>query len=426
MGNILDSLSGPAYRRERKRRIQAEKERDLALGNFYSFVEEVWDFECTQFAKQDLDRVRRKDVPQFYKDAVEVARTCTTPNPADDSSRSTGSSVQGYANATSTASRKDRLEKVRIDGTCGRGEKAHLIPHSPNSACFFGHLAEAATAVNFNDDSTEMRQKRRMVLVHGQKYQPKSGPKRRRLNTGIKHDLMNNARILDQGYYLDSDPSLLLIPVLTLQETLDYQSGGNFHYHVVVACRKPEAYQRCGLSKEYDRCTEEEVQIATKTLASFVKAAAYTLTLADDETIANKIKEPKKKQIINTKEEIAAGDKLKIPKMLRPWNKDTKLPRLTFGTEDPNLHHDCDPFLLFVRAAVVWSSIQKQLLLPPCPDPPDCEECLEAGLLECLCDAHGPGSIPTIPSEIEITNTAVDDDDDDTIAVEAVGSGASF
>eukprot|EP00980_Cylindrotheca_fusiformis_P030968 scaffold25689_cov171-Cylindrotheca_fusiformis.AAC.1 len=100
---------------------------------------------------------------------------------------------------------------------------------------------------------------------------------------------------------------------------------------------------------------------------------------------------------------------------MNSWKEDeTKLPKQMFGMANSKLHHDCDPFLLFVRAAVVWSTIQNQMVLPPCPDPHDCVECFEAGLLDCLCDAPGPADI--VPREIEVTTTtaptAMDNDED--------------
>eukprot|EP00980_Cylindrotheca_fusiformis_P005365 scaffold1142_cov66-Cylindrotheca_fusiformis.AAC.1 len=257
-----DRQKAEQARQERQRRRQAEQKAALTSGEFYSKVADVWicgkECEKAKFSKGILDAVRRRrDIHPFYKASVEAAYG-TNPIPADTSSRSSGSTC---SNGASTGERKKRLDNVRIDGTKGVAQIAHLIPHSRTCAPFFGPLAEAAAGINldadFGNEISPGSEKRRMTLVHGHKRKEES---KRVVNTGIKHDLLNKARIRGQAIYFDSTPSLLLIPILTLEETLAYPTGTTTaQYEVLVACTHPDAYRFCDLIKDYEEtCTQED------------------------------------------------------------------------------------------------------------------------------------------------------------------------
>lgn len=407
MGNILGRLTGNQALRERL----AESE-GLRLGTYYSTVADVWTPSPTAFSQESLDSVRRQYRHQFYRKSVEAALGEDL-NPAYESGRSEhdpGSSLDEDSNDSKTdLSRKRRLKEIAFDGKKHEtAEVAHLIPFAPKCASFFAPLAEAAAGVDFNenDEGPDRKKQRRMVLIHGQKKVQQNqgeGSQPKKHYTGMKHCRSNMARVVAQKQYLDFNPSHLLIPILTLQDTLDYgKDSSKKKYEVLVVCTTPEVYTECLWRDKYDACSEADFDKATKTLASFVKAAAHTLSLANEEELELKLKNPQKKQIIKARAEIMKEKKVKVPEMRRPWRDDTRLIKVTLDMENPNAHQECDPFLLFVKAAVVWSSIQEQLLLPGCPLPHNCEDCLDDSLFQCVCEAYDPDE--PIPNEIYIVN----------------------
>jgi len=409
MGNIIDRWTGKAELRER-----LEIEKALKEGSFYSSVSTVWESQEILFSRADLDVVRRQTPHPFYQKTIAAADKPEDELwPACQSTRSefdpgSGSSLADNEEDSKTEkSRKRKLKEVTIDGSRRTvAEVAHLIPLAHKCAQFYAPLVEAAVGVNVEDDarlSPSHKIRKRQVLVHGQ-YTAEtredegtsSRPVRMR-DTGIKHCRTNMARVVAQAHFLDFKPSLLIIPVLTLDTVLTYNKGA---YRVLIACATPEIYVESLLFGEYELCTKEDVETATATLTHFIKAAAYTLVVADDKELESKLKNPQRRSILQTKATLKEKQRVKGPVML-PWNGVTmKLGKLTLDMKEPNAHQECDPFLLFVKAAVVWSALQDQRLLPGCPGPHDCEECLERGLLECDCDAYDP-FVP-IPHEISV------------------------
>jgi hypothetical protein len=390
-----------------KAQLAEEKDKSEALkdGFYYATISQVWHFHQAEIFQTDLDAIRRQDPHHFYRATYDAAERDDL-YPAYKSGRSEydpGSSLnEDEGDSRTEISRKKRLRTVTIDGSVREvAEVAHLIPYSPNCAHFYGPLAEAAVGVNVGGDTNLSPQKKKLkqlVLVHGQ-YKQENGSDKRVTDTGIKHCRTNMARVVAQKRYLDVHPSLLIVPILTLTNTLAYYRG---EYRVLVACTDPSVYVETILQKEYMLCTADEIHTATTTLASFVKAVAVTLQSADPKEIDRKLdKNPEKPIILKTLKQLTATSpaQVKVPTVMA-FSVTPRLAKLTLDMQDKDAHQECDPFLLFVKAAVVWSSIQDQKLLPACALPHDCDRCLEQGLFECECDAYDPWM--PIPEEIHI------------------------
>jgi hypothetical protein len=444
MGNLLDTVTGRRALRQRAEAAEAARdvekaardvEKALRCGTYYSTVELVWRCEEVEFSASDLNAIQRPEPHLFYTKTYDAAAGNVL-DPADNAGRSaydpaTASSLAYNEDDTKTEkSRKRRLDVTAIDGAPrDAAEVAHLIPYSPNCAHFYGPLAEAAVGgldgLDGLDGSdalllTANQKRRQLVLLHGQYDElatTSSGNKVRKTDTGIKHCRTNMARVTAQKRYLDFDPSLLIVPILRRDETLAYKGG---KYDVLVACTSPKVYVETILTGNYELCSMEEIDTATATLTSFVKAAAFTLQSADRGEIESKLQGPEKSRILKSKGEIESSHRVKVPvvKIQPPTLTTTtttsaslaslRLAKLTLDMKDANAHQECDPFLLFVKAAVVWSSIHDQKLLPGCSFPHDCEQCLAQGLFECQCEAYDPDMpIPDeihVPLENQVTN----------------------
>ena len=189
---------------------------------------------------------------------------------------------------------------------------------------------------------------------------------------------------------------------MSLEKVLGYQGG---RYSVLVAAASPEVYQEIVLTKKYDLCTPEEIGLATKTLSSFVKGIACTLVYETDDEDINKISTQKERNIIKkTKRDLGEKKTVRIPKTGARFRK-LRVMKLYFDLDKDDAHQECDPFLLCVKAGVVWSSQMGQKTLPSCPLPHDCEECQELNLFECHCDTYDPEPLDLpLPTVISISN----------------------
>eukprot|EP00980_Cylindrotheca_fusiformis_P006985 scaffold1469_cov119-Cylindrotheca_fusiformis.AAC.29 len=394
--------------RAREMEIYADALTAGSRGTYYSKVADIWIAADAEFSQDSLDAVRRQYKHRFYHQSVNAALGDDL-DPAYESGmseygsdgsvcdKSCSSFKSNSDDSETTVARKRRLKEINFDGYIRQADIAHLIPHSSSCASFYAPLGEAAAGVHFDatEEEPDMKKQRRMVLIHGQKDEVQShqgegsGDERkvlRQQSTGIKHCLSNTAGMIGQKYFLSFKQRLLLIPVLTLRETIDHAKIlSKRKYQALVACTDPDAYNSCVWTVKNDICTRADVHKATKTLASFVKAAAHTLVMADESEIEERLRNPQKSKILSTRAEILESCQVTIPKVCHTWKDDTRLAKVTLDMEDPTVHQECDPFLLFVRAAVVWSSIQNQLLLP-LPDPHDCEYCLAEGRGQCNCD----------------------------------------
>lgn len=409
--------------RAERAETEAAEEKARNEGTYYSRCDDIWEAVEEQFDRNSLMAIQRKEPHPLYKDTTKFLTTTDELRPAYDSTRSKydpGSSLESHTNDSQTAkTRKRRLESACVHNkSVTDGEIAHLIPHAQSCARFYGPMVVAATGCRqfIAEEDPTKKEKQEQVLIHGQ-YQPSHGQdnqakkSRCESKSGLKHHRANMARVPLQKWYLDFIPSILMIPVLTLEQTLSYEKGA---YNVLLICSTTEAYSRTSFRGEEDCSNEDELKTATGTLASFVKAAACTLASTSTEMIETKMSKIDREKILKSKAQIERTASVLVPKVKNNLkNSKWRLAKVTWDTRNEKSHQECDPFLLFTRAAVVWSSVQNQKLLPGCSMPHDCDECLAAGQFVCCCDAYDPSE--PIPSEIVISpdddaRLLVDDD----------------
>eukprot|EP00978_Attheya_sp_CCMP212_P000697 scaffold1397_cov41-Attheya_sp.AAC.1 len=373
-----------------------------------------------EFNKFDLAALRRPSLHVFYhKSALATEQT----NDADlipaqdedeDSDRSEfnpGSSMDSRESESAVGrKRKRRLEHIAIDGReRNSADIAHLLPYATSCARLYAPLAEAAVGLDLSQEPPVRKKLKRQILVQGlYTWNDRTNKYERARATGVKHCRTNMARVIAQKKYLDFNPSLIMIPIMTLQQVLEYDGGHGGRYSVLVIAAKPSVYEETVLTKQYDLCTNDDIELATSTLAYFVKGVAFSLVNETDDADIKKLNVPREKKAIQrTKETLAEVGKVRIPEICGE-SKKLRVAKLHFDLATEDTHQECDPFLLYVKAAVVWSSLQGQKLLPGCPRPHNCEECLEQDLFSCQCDvAFDPGTPEyLVPVIVQIIHTS--------------------
>lgn len=397
MGNFIDRVTGAEANR-----LRAQRD-----GTYFATIDTIMTGTEESFDDSHFGAIRRTTHHKFYKESIEAANARTESLwPAIEAGRSEfdpgsdGSSLMPLSqDGTSTKNRKRKLHEITLDGQeNATAQIMHLIPYSYSCSRLFGPIAEACCGFT----SARQHKRRKLqheVLLHGQ-YEVKvvnGQEKTQRKNlTGIKHCRTNMARVVGQAQFLDFNPSMLILPIMTRQTVLDY-AGGPFD--ILVVCKTASVYRGSALVREYDVATPQEIREATGTLSAFVKGFAHCLAeMTDDAEIGLVKPDYDRAKVVAAKKEIRQSKTVRVP-TLADFGE-ARVIKLSLSLVDIQLHQECDPYLLFVKSGIAWSAMQNQKLFPGCPSPHDCEECLELGLFNCDCEGYDP-SIP-IPEVVVV------------------------
>ena len=362
---------------------RAEKANALKEGSYYASILSVILEQVRTIPSNSLDRVRRNSkCDRFYKTAIEAAEASTDAlQPAITSSRTSG---YDEGNPSAARKRRKKLETIGLDGTAqDAAEIAHLVPHSQRCASLYGHLLEAMVGVKF----VHPREKRLQVLIHGQEVS--GGGKERK--TGIKHCVMNLIRVMHQKKYMDAHPSqVVLLPILSVEEILHFgEPGHSEKFFVAVMCSKPAVYKEMVLTGEYKICQQSELVCAIDTLRMFTFAVAeHVRENVSGEDLASIASE--KNFLIHSRDQATLMNEVMAPTFRTPTGETPRVLKVEFdGT--------CDPWLLCLKSAVMYSSFAERKLLPGCGPPPAIDFASESYLSEYSVIQT---SVPTVPTEI--------------------------
>ena len=332
---------------------RASKEKALREGEYYGRITKVISFQVELIPENSLDQVRRSSrCDRFYRTAIAAAE-------AHEKSlmpalRSSPTSCYDEAVEPQAKKRRISVENNGLDGTAQEAaEIAHLVPHSAQCGSFYGELLEAMVGVNFN----EPREKRLQVLIHGQVGTDANKEKK----TGIKHCVMNLIRVMHQKKFMDGHPSqVLLLPILGLEDVLNF--GESDEYFIAVLCSNPAVYKQMLLTGDYDTCGGNELSLAVNTLRAFTFAVAQHAheNIADDDLKSISTE----RTILIPARELLRDSKVAAP-IYQPPEELPVVLKLKLSN-DGNNATTCDPWLLCLKSAVMFSSFLGRKLLPGC------------------------------------------------------------
>ncbi|CAJ1967964.1 unnamed protein product [Cylindrotheca closterium] len=383
------------------------------MGTLYGTIHDIIDEKLKQIpegAIQAVTRLHQCDV--FYKEAIAAAMNANndTDQVADGSTR-----CSGYDEDRDSSAKKRRihsLQNLALDG-CERqtAEKAHLLPHSSRCASYYGELLEALVGVELKGDA-KTRKRKLQILIHGVLDKETS---KRKAKTGIKHCKMNMIRVLGQSV-MDKNPNrVLFLPIMTLEDVLNFNDQTSFS--VAILCATPSVYQAMLWLNEYELVTKTEMKLALKTLESFTLAVAKHRknlqnngqddfnsleTIGTEKTYLDEARENIKNSMVQvatlkTKYE-GTNEEDTFPKVMK----------IELSNQQPKgkvVATTCDPWLLCLKSAVMYSSFLGKKLLPGCRDH-DSETTSDwSGFQDCW-------YIPPVPEEVEAVATDCGDDSD--------------
>jgi hypothetical protein len=336
-------------------------------GRYYSTIDEVWNAIPEQFQSADWEALRRTRVQanRISSYGPIIAGMDVDDDPALGSSRS------------------ESLDST-IPDVKGRPSKiaqgAHFIPHNKTCAVAFGPAAEMTLGQNLKDDEERTKKRHRLVVGvqegRGSKRQKKAG-------TGLKHSDLNKLRIKGQKEYMDNRPCLLIVPLLSLDETKAWKSGDPYSALLCAGGFDPgdggaanlkvssEVVYQETLIEFLPCCTKEDLELATGLLSAFTKGLAQSLSTGEcfDGWETNLAEQRK---LENVQENL--NGQIRIPCLRdRQLFRPLRVAKVRFDPADDAFPNPPDPFLLVLKAAIIWSWKNGEKLLPGCYIPEEDE-----------------------------------------------------
>eukprot|EP00523_Entomoneis_sp_CCMP467_P023321 CAMPEP_0168831960 /NCGR_PEP_ID=MMETSP0727-20121128/2309_1 /TAXON_ID=265536 /ORGANISM="Amphiprora sp., Strain CCMP467" /LENGTH=461 /DNA_ID=CAMNT_0008885225 /DNA_START=21 /DNA_END=1406 /DNA_ORIENTATION=- len=371
-------------------------------GVYFSFMEDVWDNTATApFNAADFESIRRSQSQGF------VYQLCSK-------FIDTHEMAKGSRSATTNTNDNN----LRIDAY-GSSDcpSAHLLSHAEVCHKAFGILAEACVGKKVDDDFgvTTPDPKGAGVttvaavapvaavpvaaaVVEKRKRQPPerytdSGPSKKKTkkqktkeqiaegrlklwngvsgkaNTSLKGHKFNKMYFHQQETYYDTEhPSVLVIPLLSFKEIMDWGMQGHQTSYDVLTITFGEKRKRAGqlLTLVLDECRLDEIEQARALLETFVRGVAGSLLNKD-------IEQNFKESDYETNPSLKAWHQL----VERVQNKSQPTIGIPGARQQPGSFHVAksrlsrgnslpDPWLVMIKAAINYSSFRKTKLMPAC------------------------------------------------------------
>ena len=207
-------------------------------------------------------------------------------------------------------------------------------------------------------------------LIHGSKKEDGS----RELLVGVKHFATNKIRLCEQADYFDRKPNVLIIPILSLEETKEWNGGGYDALFLIgvneniantnegnVELRNAAQGTRLNILAG-PTASEDEIETARSLLEASILALSYSVKqmLRKDE-IFNGLTECQKEHLGS----LHVFDRSPCPRAKR--NVHTRVRKISFcdvrTTPGRSGHPAPDPTLLVMKAANNWAKAHDLKLL---------------------------------------------------------------
>jgi hypothetical protein len=316
----------------------------LANGTYYTTISQLWDVAF---------RIRFKDENYIHR----IARTERKPKKMHHVGEGDDHDPCG---ATAT-----RLWPRNIFGERKFGDEiAHLVPASPRDADTWWFVVP--WLFGGWHGPTDSRWKSWTGIkkaIHGMAESGES----RVDHSGIKHFVTNKARIPGHKIYMDNNPCLLIVPIMTTEEVRDWDGGG---YEAIVLVDEWTRTYDSGFSvysplKEVAKKTDMDIKSDSLASMKEIETARGLLEffLRAIFTAHGKRPEGAPDDVFNLPIPIDPP-RIKVPSSLKPGLEKLRVRKIKFAahTGDTKFHPAPDPILLASKAAVVFSTRHNQAL----------------------------------------------------------------
>jgi hypothetical protein len=327
-------------------------------GTYYTTISDLWGTEAArpfnnEVAKNALRRLEIKTALKKCRHVQNGQKTFIDPyNATARRLRDHSFFPKPVPSRTShgNSSTKEVIWPQNILDTSNNGEIARLLPAGPQDAVTWWFIT--TWLFGWGDRRAMNSWNARMKAIHGYSKHNRS----RTEHTGIKHMVTNKVRIAGQRQYMDNNPCLLIVPILTTQEVKDWDGSG---YDAIVVidrwdgCRLDSVAAGTEMSSTKGirkTATGDEIKTARELLSFFLRAILTA-------------RQSRPHGAPTPSDDMYSGDSITIPsRNLLHLPLVRKVSFVAQTWDNPEKHPAPDPMLLATKAAVVFSTRHNQRL----------------------------------------------------------------
>ena len=362
-------------------------------GTFFKRTETVWQPSKADF-RGWFEELRRpegyyKGIPE-YENIVDGIRNpiesgvALQPWISDKSgSSNTSSNKSGSSN---TSSNKNGENFTGGDGK----EIGHQLSDSKTCASTYGVGAQLNLGFNVEKYCAENEVDRDTTIAALQHIVCGNAESRQ---FGLRSSPLNHLMLPKyHSEYYDDTPDWMIAPIMTAEETMKWESGQA--YWVMVMAKDPKAYIALGGLGYDDRtrmkCTNDDIDMATKTVGHYMKAYADALlgrpdkedgnkpisTITPFELFAQSTNSELQKErgsLENVRKSLGKTYKVKIP-IMKTFDESWEVLKVHVCNNKFNQYCVAYPANVAVKAAINCSFLYQQKLLTACPNSQTAQE----------------------------------------------------
>ena len=414
----------------------AVKDEEIAVKNsilgrtYYATIDDVWGPDPIKWNeerfKAAFESLRRKETPSFderkmgaaTEDPLYFAYRLTIAEAMRDDTEATDSPASAYSSHSQSATKKTVWPTDIFGNRVTDSHITHLVPARPTKSSLYVDVAICALPLpdtvswdvvqkaihgskekkagdakihgSKDEESGVVDEKAGEAKSHGSKDMDAKNPSRTP-STGLKQAVSNKIRLAGQYVYLDQKPCVLIVPVMTVQEMLDWKGGGYLaivlpggitseivektEYQSVALKEEIPSTQVChsigmyleeyGVPDPAKIANNDQVKLALELLRGVVSGMAYSLKCRLEKLEPNLKEKGALENLKNLREDFAkrkVADIIHPCPKIPPCEKPVRVIKFSDHKEDTG-HPAPDPLLLLARAGITWSWRQGQKLL---------------------------------------------------------------
>jgi hypothetical protein len=383
-------------------RAKQSEANEAGQGNFYSSIDEIWDFDQILVQQSDVnlfENLRRDCTPSFIerrqgRDNLEGAYVLTV-RAALDACGMVAKEKEKSRGSLGDTSEKKTVWPCDIFGNPRENSQiAHLVPVSSEDVSLYSDIARCVFGFQDRVPAKTIQKAIRgtstivsaasgclRTIVGLLLPSRRRAPKTRRSNfVGLQHLSTNKLRLCGQTYY-DDKPCLCIVPVLTVDAMKSWTGEG---YEAIVlagrftkdgeATEASEVYRNIRLTTPTGPfASEGQIDVAREALTSMLLGMTYSLKYRSDKLKAG-LPKTYKDRVDERRVAFSCEGMTTCPVEKRTNSGPRRVRLIKFQAHDAtdaNGHPAPDPLLLVTKAGVNWSWKQGQ---PMMPEPKDLEE----------------------------------------------------
>jgi hypothetical protein len=351
---VAEARAAEGARLRREAEARAAEAIALVDGTFFAKLEDIWGKETKVFANGELFR----DLVRSSSQRPVRVRSNAYQETITHGFVETSEVVDSTTTTHNTVDRNTIWQKDIFGKKCGSAEVAHLLPAASNDASTFWSVAICVFGLH-PSPLYPVSMKTIQKLVHGSR---KDDKKNRINHNGLKHAACNKIRFNNKKTHFDTFPRLLIVPVMTLIDMKNWNGEG---YNAIVLAGEfgdvsvDTVYTDIGMFNRGMDATQQDVDIARKSLEEFVLGLAYVLHHDKrDEDLSREVQEK-----LQELRRSAAwdGSEVFVPVHRKLDHSTTHVRLISFDDLDcPCGHPAPDPLLLGAKAAHNWTRQNNQ------------------------------------------------------------------